>query len=136
MVNMDARHTGDHRLNSILRHFFKNSNQHLALQGPPGGQTVPHPLPTSTKPVENSWGGQSGGWSIRSGKMRGGQSGSGENNQESSILSILYLLRRFSAKNYKHKGFNQSVTAPQFTKSPDEANKKIYFQSEYARGVN
>ena len=68
MVSMDARHTGDLRFDSLLRHFFKTFNQHLALQGPPGGQTVRHHLPTSTKTD-----GQSGG--------RGNVGG--ENNHES-----------------------------------------------------
>ena len=62
---MDPRHTGELGFDSLLRHFFKNLNQHLALQGPPGGQTVCHHLPTSTKPVDNMLGGEFGGWTIR-----------------------------------------------------------------------
>jgi len=40
LVSTDARHTGELGFDSLLRHFFKNLNQHLALPGPPGGQTV------------------------------------------------------------------------------------------------
>ena len=40
------------RLNQVREYI--NSNQHLALQVSPGGQTVRHHLPTSTKPVDNS----------------------------------------------------------------------------------
>ena len=40
MVSKEARHTGDLGLNSLLRHFFINLNQHLASPGPPGGHTV------------------------------------------------------------------------------------------------
>ena len=40
MVSMGARHTGDLGFDSLLRHFFVNLNQHLALTGPPGGHTV------------------------------------------------------------------------------------------------
>jgi len=42
---MDARQTGDLGFDSLLRHFFINSNQHFALPGPPGGQTVGPPFP-------------------------------------------------------------------------------------------
>ena len=65
MVSMDARRTGELGFNSLLRHFIKNLNQHLALQGPPGGQTVCHYLPKSTKPVDNPLGGESIGWTNR-----------------------------------------------------------------------
>ncbi len=75
---MDARHTRELGFDYLLRHFFKNLNQYLALQGPPGGQTVRHHLPASTKPVVNLWRGQS-----RGGVTWDGQSGSGENNHES-----------------------------------------------------
>ena len=73
MVSMDAGHTGDLGFDSLLRNFYKNSNQHLALQGPPGGPTVCHHLPTSTKPEDNTYGGESGGgqfvrWFIQLGQ--------------------------------------------------------------------
>jgi len=48
---MDAQHTGELGFDSLLRHFFKNFNQHLALQGLPDGQTVCHPPSYDHKPV-------------------------------------------------------------------------------------
>ena len=67
MVSVDARHTGELGLESLLRHFFKNLNQPLALQGPPAGQTVRHPPLYDHKPVVKpfkKW------WTIRySGKV-------------------------------------------------------------------
>ena len=51
MVSVDARHTGELGFDSLLRHFFKNLNQHLALQGPPDGHTVHPPPPYDHKPV-------------------------------------------------------------------------------------
>ena len=58
---MDTRQNRD----SLLKHIFKNWNQHLALQGPPGDQTIRHHLPTSTKLVDNLLGGESIGWTNR-----------------------------------------------------------------------
>ena len=59
MVSVDARHTGEPGFESLLRHFFKNLTQHLALPGPPAGQTVQHPPLYDHKPVvepfENRW---------------------------------------------------------------------------------
>jgi len=43
MVSVDTRHAGEPGFDSLLRHFFKNLNQHLALQGLHAGQTVLHP---------------------------------------------------------------------------------------------
>ena len=40
MVSMDAQHAGEPGFDSLLRHFFKNLTQHLALPVPPGGVTV------------------------------------------------------------------------------------------------
>jgi len=62
MVSMDARHTGELRFDSLLRHFFKNSNQHLAWPGPPGGVTVRHPHATSTPQWLN--GSKKGGYLV------------------------------------------------------------------------
>ena len=51
MVSVDVRQSGELGFESLLRHFFKNLNQHLALQGPPAGQTVRHPPLYDHKPV-------------------------------------------------------------------------------------
>ena len=72
------------------------------MQGPPDGPTVRHHLPTSTKPVDNSWGGQSGGWTI----LGGGQTVGGENNHESKFLCII-LSRAFA---WLYKGCNMRFT--------------------------
>jgi len=69
---MDSQSAGGHGFYSLLRHFFQNSNQHLALPVSHGGKTVRHHLPTSTKLGDNVlrwpirimdslWGVQSGG---------------------------------------------------------------------------
>ena len=80
MVCMGAQRIGGRGFYSLLRHFFKNSIQHLAHPGPPGGQTVRHHFPTSTKPVDNSLGGQTVG---------------GENNHESKYsYSAVNLLEK------------------------------------------
>ena len=59
MVSMDARHAGEPGFNFLLRHFFENLTQHLALLGPPAGQTVCHtPLydqKPMVKPFEKWW---------------------------------------------------------------------------------
>jgi len=75
MVSMDARHAGELGFDSPLRHFFKNLNQHLALQRPPNGHTVRHPPPYDHKPVVKQfkiwWSIHSSGnvihWTIRKG---------------------------------------------------------------------
>ena len=72
MVSMGARQTGDLGFESLLRHFFKNLTQHLALPESPAGQTVRHPSLYVHKPVvdsfENRWtihySGQSVPWTI------------------------------------------------------------------------
>ena len=44
MVSVGARHTGELGFDSLLRNFFKNLTQHLALPESPAGQTVRHHL--------------------------------------------------------------------------------------------
>ena len=62
MVFMDARHTGEPGFDSLLRHFFKNLTQHLALPESPAGQTVCHPPLYVHKPVVESFKNR---WTIR-----------------------------------------------------------------------
>ena len=56
---MDAQQTGEHRFESLLRHFFKNLTQHLALAESLAGQTVRHPPlydhKAVVKPFKNRW---------------------------------------------------------------------------------
>ena len=64
---MDAQHAGEPGFESLLRHFFKNLTQHLALPESPAGQTVFHPPVYIHKPVVKSFENR---WSIRySGKV-------------------------------------------------------------------
>ena len=65
IVSMDARHTGDLGFDSLLGHYFKYLNQHLALPRPPGGYSdcfrgrIVHRMATATKPPQSRWIGNS-----------------------------------------------------------------------------
>ena len=98
MVSMDARQTSEIGFDSLLRHFFKNSNKHLALPGHPGGVTIWHAHATSIPQWLN--GAKNGGYylmvvSSHNGhfikvnnqgvKTWGGQTVDGENNHESKF---------------------------------------------------
>ena len=71
MVSVGARHTGELGFESLLRHFFKNLTQHLALPESPAGQTVCHHLFTSTNQWMNH--SKSGGPSVLVDKHYSGQ---------------------------------------------------------------
>ena len=62
MVNVDAQHTGEPEFESLLRHFFKNLTQPLALPESPAGQTVCHPPLSVHKPVDEPFVNR---WTIR-----------------------------------------------------------------------
>jgi hypothetical protein len=55
MVSVDAQQTGEPGFKSLLRHFFKNLTQHLALPLSPAGQKNRHPPLYVHKPVVNSF---------------------------------------------------------------------------------
>ena len=71
MGSVGARHTGELRFESLLRHFFKNLTQHLALPESPAGQTVRHQLFTSSNQWMNH--SKSGGPSVLVDKYYSGQ---------------------------------------------------------------
>ena len=62
IVSVDAQHAGEPWFESLLRHFFKNLTQHLALPESPAGQTVRHPPLYVHKPVVDSFENR---WTIR-----------------------------------------------------------------------
>jgi len=155
---MHAQHTG-----GLLRHFFKNLNKHLALQGPPGGQTVRHHLPMSTNPVDNPLGGEFIGWTNRKVggssmqvKQSGGQFGSGGNNHDSFVqhwslvqkfnflipksnLYTFYIHVRKKSEENRHVGNYSSVRTRVFYRIPVSKDKDwqgVYLLSSTGHWTN